>query len=196
MVHIFIFPFVRPGESHQRSLMILSRDSSLYHLIHILDGAPKPLVDSSQSPSQPLSKPCHLGRSSYLPVWRRISLHQKGLKLSQESRSYMQIIIYMRNASEQGNANILPGINLLLNMRPWSNLALVCLVLSHLYTRVESWRMRLWLLKIRSWQKLSCRLSLVTSCPFHLNAVKLLCNPVLISCTKHLKVEVICSGGY
>ena len=41
MIHIFIFPFVRPGESHQRSLMILSRDSSLYHLIHILEGAPK-----------------------------------------------------------------------------------------------------------------------------------------------------------
>ena len=138
VIHIFNFPFVRPGESHQRSLMILSRDSSLYHLIHILDGAPKPLVDSSQSPSQSLSKPCHLGRSSYLPVWRRISLHQKGLKLSQESRSYMQIIIYMRNASEQGNANILPGINLLLNMRPWSNLALVCLVLPRLYTRIES----------------------------------------------------------
>ena len=56
MVHIFIFPFVRPGESHQRSLMILSRDSRLYHLIHILDGAPKPLVDSSQSPSQSLTE--------------------------------------------------------------------------------------------------------------------------------------------
>ena len=138
MIYIFIFPFVRPGESHQRSLMILSRDSSLYHLIHILDGAPKPLVDSSQSPSQSLSKPCHLGRSSYLPVWRRISLHQKGLKLLQKSRSYMQIIIYMGNASNKELPTFFQVSIIYSNMRPWSNLALVCLFLPPLYTLVES----------------------------------------------------------